>query len=495
MPTDSQPTIYWFRRDLRLRDNPALHWAVKRKKAPVYCVYIYETDFESGGDSPDWEYGGASRWWLHHSLDSLANDLASAGNRLRLFTGSPKKILTRVVAETSASTIAWNRRYEPKGIALDTYLKTTFTDQGIEVHSSPGNLCHEPWVVTRQGTKAEGKQPYKVFTAYWRASLKHDSLPVSPSAKTIPGTGTKLKGEKNLASLKLLPRRPWADKFPQHWQPGEKGATKNLQILLKKSITDYGTGRDLPAQQGTSKLSPHLAFGEISPRQINAAVARNLKDGSISADDNVETFLKEIGWREFAYHLLYHFPHTTEQPLDKRFTKFPWKKVKSDTLDRWQQGNTGIPLVDAGMRQLWQTGWMHNRVRMVVGSLLIKNMGYRWLEGARWFWDTLVDADLASNTMGWQWVAGSGADAAPYFRVFNPVRQGERFDPEGEYIKRWVPEIANLPKKHIHSPWTASETELEIAGIVLGETYPHPIVDLKDTRVEALERFAKIKTS
>ena len=288
---------------------------------------------------------------------------------------------------------------------------------------------------------------------------------------------------------------PWAAQFPDHWQPGEKGAAANLRSLLKNRISNYDTDRDIPASPGTSRLSPHLAFGEISPRQINAAVARKINNKTLAADDNVETFLKEIGWREFAYHLLYNFPHTVDEPLDKRFSKFPWKKIKPDTLRAWQQGNTGIPLVDAGMRQLWQTGWMHNRVRMVVGSLLIKNIGYHWQEGARWFWDTLVDADLASNTMGWQWVAGSGADAAPYFRVFNPIRQGERFDPAGEYIRQWVPEISGLPNKHIHSPWTASPTELEQAAIILGVTYPHPVVDLKTTRVEALDRFAKIKAA
>ncbi len=489
MPPRTQPTIFWFRRDLRLKDNPALHWAVKRGE-PVLCLYIHDEQ----ADRVPWQQGEASNWWLHHSLKSLASDLESAGNCLRIFAGQPEKILRQVVKESNASAIAWNRRYEPQSIELDKYLKTVFTDLGIKVQSTPGNLCHEPWVVTRQGTKAEGKMAYKVFTAYWRASLKHESLPVTSSLKSVPGIKTRLTNELPLNDLSLLPTLAWADQFTDYWQPGEKGAASNLQTLLKKPISNYDSGRDLPAQSGTSKLSPHLAFGEISPRQINAAIAKKIKNKSLVFDENIETFQKEIGWREFACHLLYHFPHTTDQPLDLRFAKLPWKKVNPQNLQRWQQGNTGIPLIDAGMRQLWQTGWMHNRVRMVVGSLLIKNMGYHWLEGARWFWDTLVDADLASNTMGWQWVAGSGADAAPYFRVFNPVRQGERFDPDGAYVKQWVPEIAKLPKKHIHSPWTASQAELESAGVVLGETYPHPIVDLKTTRVEALERFAKIKT-
>jgi len=482
MPTSTQPTLVWFRRDLRLQDNPALHWAVMQKK-PVICVYIHD------GINDKWQLGGASRWWLHHSLHSLMAGLKTAGCRLHLLAGDTEKTVKRVISETGADTIAWNRRYEPGSIELDKKLKAHYLKKGLTVHSTPGNLSHEPWQVAR-----EGKHPYRVFTAYWKASLKHESLPLTPTVKKIPDYSKKIAGEQSLEELKLLPKLPWDAQFPDHWQPGEKGAHSNLQALLKNRIAAYQTARDIPALAGTSQLSPHLAFGEISPRQINAAVAKKIKNKTLLADENVETFLKEVGWREFAYHLLYHFPHTIDKPLDKRFEKFPWKKIKPESLQRWQQGNTGIPLVDAGMRQLWQTGWMHNRVRMVVGSLLIKNMGYHWLRGAEWFWDTLVDADLASNTMGWQWTAGSGADAAPYFRVFNPVRQGERFDPEGEYVRYWVPEIANLPKKHIHSPWTASPTELEQAAIIPGKTYPHPIVDLKETRVEALERFAKIKT-
>ncbi len=486
MSDTTQPTLFWFRRDLRLQDNPALRWAVSRDK-PVYCIYIHSNCVDD-----EWSLGGASKWWLHHSLQALAISLEAVDSRLHLFTGDPEKKIEQIVKDTGATAIAWNRRYEPESINLDKKLKARFTSIGLEVHSAPGNLSHEPWQVQR-----EGKYPYRVFTAYWRASLKHPSLPVTPTVKKIPQStkSHKIKGECTLDELDLLPVLPWAAKFPDHWQPGEKGAAANLRSLLKNRISSYDTDRDIPASPGTSRLSPHLAFGEISPRQINAAVARKINNKTLAADDNVETFLKEIGWREFAYHLLYNFPHTVDEPLDKRFSKFPWKKIKPDTLRAWQQGNTGIPLVDAGMRQLWQTGWMHNRVRMVVGSLLIKNIGYHWQEGARWFWDTLVDADLASNTMGWQWVAGSGADAAPYFRVFNPIRQGERFDPAGEYIRQWVPEISGLPNKHIHSPWTASPTELEQAAIILGVTYPHPLVDLKTTRVEALDRFAKIKAA
>ena len=363
MPRDNRPVIFWFRRDLRLRDNPALRWAAEQQR-PVICVFIFD-DLSS-----EWNLGGASRWWLHHSIESLQQDLKAAGNRLRLFAGNTTETLKTIVDATDACALAWNRRYEPELIELDKNIKASYKEQNIEVFSAPGNLSHEPWQVAR-----EGRYPYKVFTAYWRASLKHQSLPVTATVTKLKASGKKLKTELTIAQLNLLPTLPWADDFPNHWTPGEKGADKNLKSLLKAPITEYDQARDIPSVDGTSQLSPHLAFGEITPRQINASVAKKLKNGSLKADDNVETFLKEIGWREFAYHLLYHFPHTPENPLDIRFKKFPWKKIDPKTLQRWQKGNTGIPLIDAGMRQLWQTGWMHNRVRMVVGSLLIKNMG------------------------------------------------------------------------------------------------------------------------
>ncbi len=488
--TTKKTIIVWFRRDLRLTDNPALHWATQQKR-PVLCVYINDTQA-----TDDNKPGGASRWWLHHSLLALDSQLSNCGNKLHLISGSPDESMYKLVEATGADTVVWNRRYEPSAIALDSAIKKHLIDIGHTVTSFPGNYCHEPWQVQR-----EGKHPYKVFTAYWRASLKHATLAVAGAdtdtatdgpEKILCYRGKGCSGV-NIESLGLLPTLPWADQFADTWQPGEAGAAIRLQQLLDGAISHYSEGRDLPAVEGTSRLSPHLAFGEISPRQITAAIADRVVSGELKDDDNTETYRKEIGWRDFACHLLYHFPHTTENPLDVRFKKFPWKKNKK-ALQRWQQGNTGIPLVDAGMRQLWQTGWMHNRVRMVVGSLLIKNMGIHWLEGARWFWDTLLDADLASNTMGWQWVAGSGADAAPYFRVFNPVRQGERFDPDGDYIRQWVPEIAKLGKKTIHAPWTASDTELANAGIVLGKTYPKPIVDLAQSRKDALERFGTIKS-
>lgn len=481
MASENQPIVVWIRKDLRLSDNPALAWASAQKRPLIIAVLVDSQDTQ-------WQLGEASRWWLHQSLSEFSRSIKQAGGRVRLFAETSEKQLQQIIEDSGAQTLVWNRRYEPESIKLDKIIKQHFTDNGIYVKSFPGNLCKEPWQVQRNNA-----HPYRVFSAYWRASLKVDSIALVKGVRSMTSYQGKLGGEVSLKELSLLPSLPWADAFTQHWQPGEAGAQIQLKALLKNNLAGYQTNRDLPAIDGTSRLSAHLAFGEISPRSINAAIRKALISGKIADDDNTEAFLREIGWREFAYHLLYHFPDTTNQPLDARFEKFPWVNVNRSKLQAWQQGNTGIPLVDAGMRQLWHTGWMHNRVRMVVGSFLIKNLGYHWLEGANWFWDTLVDADLASNTMGWQWVAGSGADAAPYFRVFNPVRQGERFDKAGQYVRQWVPEIAALPDKRIHAPWTASDAELLQAGVILGKTYPKPIVDLSASRQAALARFDKIK--
>ena len=469
--------LYWLRRDLRLTDNPALQYACERADR-VVLAYIHAPDEEQ-----PWQPGAASQWWLHHSLTSLNEALAKRNQRLIVRTGPSLAALRDLIRESEATLVVWNRLYEPAIVARDTKVKVSLQEDGVEVESHNAALLFEPWAIrTQQGT------PFKVFTPYWRvcAAQLDQVAPPLPAPKTI-GTLDRQLVTGTLDSLQLLPTVAWDIGIAAKWQPGERGALRRLQIF--EGVSDqYPDARDRPAVAGTSLLSPHLHFGEISPRQLCAALlgtthtARNAQ--------GVAAFLRELGWREFAHHLLYHFPQTTDEPFNSKFIGLKWKK-DSAGLRAWQGGKTGIPLVDAGMRELWTTGTMHNRVRMIVASVLTKNLGIHWREGARWFWETLVDADLASNSLGWQWVAGSGADAAPYYRIFNPVLQSERFDGEGIYLRRWLPEIGRLSNKHIHSPWTASEDELTKAGITLGKTYPRPIVDLKASRDAALQNYRR----
>ena len=454
-----KPVIVWFRQDLRLADNPALR-AAAATGAPLICLFVL--DDKTPGD---WKWGGASRWWLHHSLAALDQSLAG---KLVLRRGDGAKIITSLVKDTGADTVLWNRCYEPFAVDRDKALKAGLTDLGVTVQSFNGALLHEPWALK---TKT-GEKPFRVFTPFWKIMR---ALEVD---KPFPAPGKfrhhKVESEK-LKDWKLLPAHPdWAKGFD--WTPGETAAHDALYDFLD-DVGDYGTARDLPDRDGTSRLSPHLHWGEISPRQIWHAVrARSHGHGS-------ETFLKELGWREFCAQLLFHNPQLPTQPLDARFAKFQWRKSQKD-FDAWTCGQTGIPIVDAGMRQLWQTGWMHNRVRMIVASLLIKHLGIHWREGERWFWDTLVDADLASNSANWQWVAGCGADAAPFFRIFNPVLQGKKFDPRGAYVRRFVPELNDLPDRFVHNPWEAPQPPAN---------YPQPIVDLAAGRMRALQAFRALK--
>jgi len=465
-------TIVWFRQDLRVQDNPALAAAVA-SGGPVVPVYI----FDEAGEGR-WPMGAASRWWLHHSLAALDAALRERGSRLVVAQGESGAILKDLIKTTGATAVYWNRRYEPAVIARDKVLKAGL---GVEVKSFNAALLFEPHTVQN---KAGG--PFQVFTPFWKhcQSLAVDApvrLPAGPI--TAPS-----KWPKSLAldQLKLLPVLPWAGGFAAKWQPGEAGALKRLKKFTAGAMTGYAEQRDRPDSDGTSALSPHLHFGEIGPRQVWAAVRALSKDsGVFPANRGAQVFLTEVGWREFAHHLLYHFPHTPEQPLRTDFATFPWRK-DAKHLRAWQRGLTGYPIVDAGMRQLWATGWMHNRVRMIVASFLVKHLRLSWQEGAAWFWDTLVDADLASNTLGWQWSAGCGADAAPYFRIFNPILQGGKFDPAGAYVRRWVPELAKLPVEFIHQPWEAPMDMLAGAGLTLGRDYPQPIVDHGEARVAAL---------
>jgi len=476
--------IVWFRQDLRLADNPALANALAQHKR-IIPVYIH-----APAESHNWAHGAASNWWLHHSLLSLDTSLRQLGSRLVMLRGdNSHALLNKLIDETGATQIYWNRLYEPAHIERDKNIKQDLRERGLEVSSFNSSLLNEPW----QMTKADGT-PYHVFTPYWKACVKA-GLPTGehecPDA--LPTVDKKIKSVK-LEALELLPRIHWDAAFAKAWQPGERGAHAQLENFLTDAAADYKIGRDHPDTDGTSMLSPHLHFGEISPRQIVDETSRytseHTRAGLVA---NTEVFIREIGWREFACHLLYHYPQTVDKPLHTRFEKFRWEKNYHRNLRAWQQGRTGIPFVDAGMRQLWHTGWMHNRVRMIVASLLTKNMLIPWQEGSKWFWDTLVDADLASNTLGWQWVAGCGADAAPYFRIFNPVTQSQKFDPGGIYIRRWIPEIASLPDKYLHQPWTAPADVLSECGIKLGTHYPKPVVDLKTTRERALERFKATK--
>ncbi|MCH8506683.1 MAG: DNA photolyase family protein, partial [Ectothiorhodospiraceae bacterium] len=469
--TVARPCLVWLRRDLRLADNPALHAAASR--GPVIPVYLHAPT-----EQDDWPEGGASRWWLHHSLERLGASLVQRQSQLIIRRcGDSLEALRELARETGAGTVYWNRLYEPAAIARDRRIKTALREDGLEAASFNARLLREPWEVRKQ----EGGS-YRAFTPFWRnlRKLGPDSAPLD--VPRLPTHDHWPTGEA-IADLDLLPAIPWYRGFEPCWTPGEDGAQQRLDAFLRERLSGYGGQRDLPACDSTSGLSPHLHFGEIGPRQVWASVQASRLAGSGDA----EKFLAEVGWREFAHHLLYHNPGMPTQPLDRRFEDFPWARDADDALEAWQHGRTGIPIVDAGMRQLWETGWMHNRVRMIVGSLLTKNLRIPWQRGEAWFWDTLVDADLANNSMGWQWIQGCGADAAPYFRIFNPVRQGERFDPDGDYVRRWVPELGKLPAEHIHQPWKAPGSALEQAGLRLGSDYPPPIVDLKESRQQALD--------
>jgi deoxyribodipyrimidine photo-lyase len=476
-------TLVWFRQDLRLTDNPALTAACAR--GAIVPIYIFDETAEA-----DWNLGGAQRWWLHQSLQALDKQLRQCDARLVIRQGDSLAILQELLQSSGADAVYWNRRYEPTIITRDSLIKETLKTNGFNAESFNGSLLNEPWIIKNQSGK-----PFQVFTPYWRHCLKLPD-PEKPAAipKKIQMVEGKI-GSESLNSLQLLPRINWYSSIATTWQPGEIGAESNLKGFLRGDVWHYTEQRNLPAIEGTSQLSPHLHFGEISPRQIWHALKKAAEKSGVSEQQwRTAQFLTEVYWREFAYHLLFHFKFTPMEPLRGNFVHFPWIR-QPQHLRAWQRGKTGIPLVDAGMRQLWTTGWMHNRVRMVVGSFLVKNLLLPWQEGARWFWDTLVDADLASNTLGWQWCAGCGADAAPYFRIFNPVSQGEKFDPDGQYISQWVPELAQVPPKYIHAPWLAPAEILTSAGVRLGQHYPQPIVDLKESRQRALDAYQKIRST
>jgi deoxyribodipyrimidine photo-lyase len=473
------PCIVWFRDDLRLSDHPALH-AASRTGAPVICLYVFD---EQSSGRP---LGGAARWWLAQSLRDLQKRLAAIGSPLVLRRGSAAKVIPELARDADAGSVFWNRIAQAPDQAAADRVAAALKDLGIASHTFPGDLLAAPETIRNKDGRG-----LRVFTPFWKRVQglgdPPKPLPAPKALSHVPGIASEA-----LESWHLEPRHPdWADGLRETWTPGETSAQARLRQFLNSGAAGYSIERDRPDHAGTSRLSPHLRFGEVSPRQVwHAARFTAAEHPKLAAD--IDKFLSELGWREFCRHLLSDVPDLAERNLQPAFDAFPWK-TDAGALRAWQRGRTGYPIVDAGMRELWHTGVMHNRVRMVVASFLVKHLLIDWRDGEKWFWDTLVDADAGSNPANWQWVAGSGADAAPYFRVFNPILQGEKFDPDGAYVRRWVPELGDLPASLIHQPWTATPLELAGAGITLGKTYPKPIVDHKAGRERALAAYAKVR--
>lgn len=471
-----KPALVWIRNDLRLHDNPALFEAVAKSRQ-VVLLYIYDAS-SLGSSFP----GGASRVWLGRALDHFGEKVRQKGFGWVIREGVPLDILKVMVRELQCSHVFWNRRYEPEGVQQDVEAEELLSQDGISVHTFQGNILVEPWkVMTKKET------PFTVFTPFMQAfkELCPNTCEV-PEVQPLPFTH-------ELFSLcpKALPLTPRYLDWPKHvlkeWKVGEEGALELLHEFCLHKLSEYSEKRDFPYLDATSRLSCYLHFGEISPRRVwNMVLAYERK----TRRNIGETFLKELVWREFCYYILYHFPKTEREPLKEGFQAFPWRKNDLE-LRAWQEGRTGIPFVDAGMRQLWETGWMHNRVRMITATFLVKHLLHHWKEGLLWFWDTLVDGDAACNAYNWQWVAGSGASAPPFFRIFNPVVQAKRFDPEGEYVKKFIPELSKVPAAYIHTPWEAPMADLRSWGVSLGETYPWPIVDIDTGRKRAVEAYSR----
>jgi deoxyribodipyrimidine photo-lyase len=475
------PNIVWFRQDLRLADNPALT-AAAAASAPVLGVYVL--DDETPGR---WRLGGASRWWLHHSLSALSRALEAHGVPLLIRRGRSAPALAQLAAETRAAAVFWNGHLEPHWRQAEREVEEALTTQGIAGRAFGLPLLFDPARVAGRSGCA-----FKVFTPFWRACLAAapPAAPLPPPESLHGCVG--FAAGSTLADLRLLPTKPdWASGLREVWSPGETEAHAQLAAFLDQDLAGYAALRDRPEPGATSQLSPALHFGELSARQVwHATAMRMALEPQLAADGHA--FLRELGWREFYARVLFAHPDVAEVPMQARFADFPWASAPAG-LKAWQQGRTGFPIVDAGMRQLWQTGWMHNRVRMIVASFLTKDLLIPWQDGEAWFWDTLVDADMANNAGGWQWVAGCGTDAAPFFRVFSPVRQGENFDPQGNYVRRWVPELARLPARWIHRPWDAPPLESRAAGVRLGASYPTPILDHESARKRALAAFASLQ--
>ncbi len=472
----NRPAIFWFRDDLRLADNPGLAAACASGR-PVTLLYVLDEESRESR-AP----GAATRWWLDKSLRALAERISTKGSRLVLRKGGAEEVLADVVKETGAEAVYWNRRYGPAR-KIDERIKATLKAARIAVESFNGSLLTEPFAI-KTGTGGD----FKVFTPFWKAMQASLVIGAAVSEPRTIASGQKIASD-DIDDWGLHPSKPdWSAGMADMWTPGEMGARKRLREFLKSGIVGYAEGRDRPDRDNTSRLSPYLHFGEISPHQAWRAATHAMEAGEAPARD-VQKFLSEIAWRDFSHHLLYHDPQMGRLSWRRQFDTIEWRKGSKAELHAWKCGQTGYPIVDAGMRQLWATGWMHNRVRMIVASFFAKDLLVHWRRGEEWFWDTLVDADEANNANGWQWTAGTGADAAPYFRVFNPVLQGEKFDPEGDYVRTWLPELREMPAKWVHQPWAAPAAVLDEAGVVLSKTYPEPIIDHDLARKRALETY------
>lgn len=477
------PSLLFFQDDLRIRDNPALTAATHRGH-PLICLFVWNPNVSGYA-----KLGAASQWWLHHSLQSLTTNLAKVGNRLILKIGHAPEIIAYLVGQLGVSHLYWNRACEPAALQEEQKILKILEGEKSQAWLFHGNTLVDPSTV-----RTQAQNPYSVFTPFWKRFQTNSLVnpPIQSPRPFPPAPEVQIQSD-SLSSLDLLPAYDWAQGLRNSWSPGEDGALILLRNFLRDPVKSYETDRDRPDGTHTSRLSPHLHFGEISPRYIWHTLDRaELHQMTTKTKSGLMAFRRQLVWREFSRHLLFHFPNMGHQPLRMDFQHFPWR-THPEFLHAWQQGITGFPLIDAGMRELWHTGWMHNRVRMLVASFLTKHLLIHWEDGAQWFWDTLVDADLANNTFGWQWVAGCGADATPFFRIFNPITQGQKFDPDGVYVRRWVPELSKLPNSWIHAPWDAPSPILQEADVELGKTYPFPIVNHAEARSRALDAYQKFK--
>ncbi len=466
--------VHWFRQDLRLNNNPSLE-VLSDKVDLIIPIYIID---------PKQRIGSVSKWWLEQSLKSLNEAIEKQNGKLNIFEGNPLDIISSLVLNETIQFFSWNRLYDLYSINRDKKVKSFLKSNDVDCETFNGYLLNEPWnIKNKSGTF------FKVFTPYWRHCTENiKNINLKKQAQIVKFSNSKLKNSKKIQDLNLTNKKMrWTNKISKNWLPGENNAQIQLNEFISNKANNYSIGRDRPDQNLTSKLSPYLHFGEISPREVYNKVSLSKK----IRFQNKEKFLAEIGWRDFSYNLLFHYPNMTKRPIQDKFNKFPWLKDNIN-LKKWKTGYTGIPIVDAGMRQLYETGWMHNRVRMIVGSFLTKNLLLHWKLGEEWFFDTLVDADIGSNSAGWQWISGCGADASPYFRIFNPILQGQKFDPNGAYVKKYIPELKSVLNKFIHNPWEMSDENQKSSGCIIGKDYPSPIVDLKETRNRALSAFKTI---